>query len=67
MIVDRFQLAQIFGVTPDVPRTWVRSGAPVHREPKSGPGVSGEERKRLFDSAAIYRWLLERARAIRRW
>ena len=66
MICDRFQLADVFGVSPDTVRFWTKSGAPVHREPKRGPGLTDDERKRLFDTQAVYRWLLHRHTA-NRW
>lgn len=61
MIVDRFKLADVFGVGADTCRTWVRSGCPVHQEPRTGKGVPDEERKRLFCTAAVHRWLLRRS------
>jgi phage terminase Nu1 subunit (DNA packaging protein) len=61
MICDRFQLANVFGVSPDTVRDWHRNGCPVHREPKTGKGVSNAEKSRLFDSAQVHKWLINRA------
>jgi phage terminase Nu1 subunit (DNA packaging protein) len=66
MICSRFKIADIFGVSPDTVRAWVRSGCPVHREPLTGKGVSNAEKCRLFDSARVHHWLLNRALG-RRW
>ncbi|EXJ13235.1 terminase small subunit [Imhoffiella purpurea] len=67
MILDRFGIADVFGVTADAVRGWVRAGCPVHQEPKTGKGVPDEEKKRLFDTAAVHRWLLNRNSRKSRW
>lgn len=60
MQCDRFALAEIFEVSPDTVRTWTRQDCPTAREPKTGPGTTAEERKRLYRPAAVHAWLLNR-------
>jgi phage terminase Nu1 subunit (DNA packaging protein) len=65
MIVNRFELAEIFGVNAETVRTWHRSGCPVHREPQSGKGVTNDDKARLFQTAQVHDWLVRRALATR--
>lgn len=67
MQCDRFALAEIFDVSPDTVRDWTRQGCPVAREPKTGKGTTPEDRKRLFEPAAVHRWLLIRELRRSRW
>lgn len=61
MLADRYQVADVFGVNADTVRSWYKQGCPAAKEPEAGPGKTIEQRKRLFDTAAVHRWLIERA------
>jgi phage terminase Nu1 subunit (DNA packaging protein) len=61
MLADRYQIAEIFGVSAGTVRTWYKAGCPAAKEPETGPGKTAEDRKRLFETAAVHRWLIERA------
>jgi phage terminase Nu1 subunit (DNA packaging protein) len=59
MIVDRTTVAQIFGVSPDTARAWVKAGCPS-LDPEDPTG-SADQRRRKFDTVAVHQWLLQRA------
>lgn len=66
MIVDKFELARVFDVSPETVRDWTRQGCPTTQEPQTGKGVAPEARKRLYSTSAIHLWLVQRAMN-RRW
>lgn len=53
MIVNRADLADIFGAAKTTVDQWRRDGCPVHREGRRGVPME-------FDTVAIHRWLLNR-------
>lgn len=54
MIVNRGQLAEVFGVSPPTVDGWVRTGCPI--EKRGQRGVQAE-----FDTAKVGKWLRDRA------
>jgi phage terminase Nu1 subunit (DNA packaging protein) len=56
VILNRAQLADVFGVSLPTVDSWVRAGCPIER--KGSRGVQAE-----FDSAKVAKWLRDRALA----
>ncbi len=59
MIVDRPMLAQIFGISPDTVRAWMKDGCPS-QDPENASGTA-EQRRRKFDTVRVHDWLVQRA------
>lgn len=67
-IVDRRELATLFGVTAQTVIAWQRSGLPAVREPDPDPRAPRDRRRWLFDTAECIRWFAARAAwRARRW
>ena len=63
MITDRPTIAQIFGVSPDTVRAWMKDGCPsIDPEAPSG---TAERRRRKFDTVRVHNWLVQLA--LKRW
>lgn len=55
-IVDRRELAEIFGVKPQTIGEWQRKGLPAVREPDPDPRAPRDRRRWLFNTAECIGW-----------
>ena len=53
-ILNKKQLCETFGVSPQAVRNWVEQGCPCRRQARGLPGSE-------FDSAEVFRWRVARA------
>lgn len=60
-IANRARVSLLLGVAPTTVDTWTRAGAPALREPSRDPSAPAAHRQRLYDLAALVRWLQARA------
>lgn len=59
MLCDRHELSQIFPYSADSFRRWVKEGLPAEQEPDP-KSADPRRRARLYDTKAVYLWLLTR-------